>query len=335
MNKYLIGIDIGGTKCAIVLGQCVCTSEGKEDFTFLDRVCFPTEEQGGPDRVIARILSSIRAILSRFSLGTDQLEAIGISCGGPLDHRNGLIQNPPNLYGWCNVPIVKIMEDAFGVPAYLQNDANACALAEWNYGAAKGYENVIFLTFGTGLGAGLILNGQLYNGTNDMAGEVGHVRLEASGPVGYGKAGSFEGFCSGSGIAQLARIKVMEQLQMGARPALCSDIENLDSLTAKTVADAARQEDPLAQEIYFTTGYYLGIGLSILIDILNPEIIVIGSVFERSGDLMQEAMHQAIEKEALSIARKACTVVPAKLGNSIGDYATLSVALHGGKDGKR
>ena len=335
MDKYLIGIDIGGTKCAVVLGHRVFSPERTENFAFLDRICFPTEEQGGSDQVIAKIISSVNEILRKHSFSTDQLEAIGISCGGPLDHRNGLIQNPPNLYGWRDIPIVKIMEDAFGVPAYLQNDANACALAEWKYGAAKGYEDVIFLTFGTGLGAGLILNGQLYNGTNDMAGEVGHVRLEASGPVGYGKAGSFEGFCSGNGIAQLARIKVIEQLQMGIKPALCPDMEGLDSLTAKTVADAARQGDPLAQEIYSTTGHYLGIGLSMLIDILNPEIIVIGSVFERSGDLMQEAMREAIEKEALSIARKACIIVPAKLGNSIGDYATLSVALHGGKDGNR
>lgn len=333
MNKYFIGIDIGGTKCAIVLGQLINSPENSEDFAFLDRISFPTEAQRGPEQVIAGLISAVREILCKFSISTDQLEAIGISCGGPLDHKKGLIQNPPNLYGWDDIPIVQILRDAFGVPTYLQNDANACALAEWKYGAARGYDNVVFLTCGTGLGAGLILNGQLYNGANDMAGEVGHIRLEANGPVGYGKAGSFEGFCSGNGIAQLARIKVMEQLQMGIRPAFCPDMESLESLTAKSVANAARQGDPLAKEIYAISGHYLGLGLSILIDILNPEIVVIGSVYERSGDLMNEEMLKAMEKEALCVARKVCKVVPAKLGNSIGDYATMSVALQGGKDG--
>lgn len=333
MDKYLVGIDIGGTKCAIVLGQRISAQETAEDFAFLDRICFPTEAHRGPEQVIARLICAVKEILGRFSLSTDRLGAIGISCGGPLDHRKGIIQNPPNLYGWDDIPIVQILKDAFGVPTYLQNDANACALAEWKYGAARGCYNAVFLTFGTGLGAGLILNGRLYNGANDMAGEVGHVRLEANGPVGYGKAGSFEGFCSGSGIAQLARIKVMEQLQIGVSPSFCPDMESLDTLTAKSVADAAKQGDPLAKEIYAISGHYLGLGLSILIDILNPEIVVIGSVYERSGDLMNEAMMKAMEKESLSVARKVCKVVPAKLGNSIGDYATLCVALYGGKDG--
>src|SRR5690606_15592063 len=132
------------------------------------------------------------------------LAAIGISCGGPLDSRRGVILSPPNLPGWDRIPVVEVFQQAFKVPVALQNDANAGALAEWLWGAGRGSHNMIFLTFGTGMGAGLILNGQLYSGTNDLAGEVGHIRLAPDGPVGYGKAGSFEGFCSGGGIKQLA-----------------------------------------------------------------------------------------------------------------------------------
>lgn len=331
MDKYLVGIDIGGTKCAVILGQCWLDGNSVEEFTFLDRVCFPTTAYPGPEQVIGQLIAAIQEMLDRNAIARDQICAIGISCGGPLDHKRGLIKNPPNLCGWDNIPIVRLLEDHFGIPTYLQNDANACALAEWKYGAARGCENVVFLTCGTGLGAGLILDGRLYNGTNDMAGEVGHIRLESSGPVGYGKAGSFEGFCSGGGIAQLARLKVMEKLQMGIRPTFCPDMASLDTLTAKAVAEAARAGDPLAKEIYSISGHYLGLGLSLIIDVLNPEMVVIGSVYERSGDLMKDALYAALDKEALALSRNACRIVPAKLGNRIGDYATMSVALHGGK----
>ena len=328
MRKYAIGIDIGGSKCAVILGS-ICCEENNENFEILERNSFGTNDFNGPDQVIHKMIELIHELLRKNKLSNDQILGIGISCGGPLDHVKGIIKNPPNLYGWDDIPIVKMMEDEFHIPAYIQNDANACALAEWKMGAARGYQNVIFLTYGTGLGAGLILNGQIYNGANDMAGEVGHVRMTENGPVGYGKAGSFEGYCSGSGIAQVARAKVLEKLQMGEKTSICPSLEQLDKLTAKSVADAAREGDPLALDIYATSGYYLGLGLSMLIDILNPEVIVIRSIYERSGDLLSETMYQMIEKEALEISRKVCKILPAQLGDSIGDYAALSVAVHG------
>ena len=329
MKKYIVGIDIGGTKCAITLGLRLDSSP-EVDFEILEKICFHTEAHKGPDQVIERLINAIYKLLERRGLNAHQLLAIGISCGGPLDHEAGIIKNPPNLYGWNNIPIVGIMEKEFGVKAFLQNDANACALAEWKYGAGKGCRNMVFLTCGTGLGAGLILNGRLYNGANDMAGEIGHIRMEKNGPVGFGKAGSFEGFCSGNGIAQLARAKVLEKLQMGERPSFCPDVESLEKLSAHCVAQAAKDGDPLAKEIYRISGHYLGLGLSIIIDLLNPEAIILGSVYERSGGLMYEAMMEAIRQEALVTSRSCCKILPAKLGNSIGDYATMTVALHGG-----
>ena len=133
-------------------------------------------------------------------------DSIGISCGGPLDSRRGVIMGPPNLPGWDDVYIVRQIENHYGVQAHLQNDANACAVAEWKFGAGRGKQNVVFMTFGTGLGAGLILDGKLYSGTNDNAGELGHIRLDRFGPVGFGKAGSFEGFCSGRRIARFGAV---------------------------------------------------------------------------------------------------------------------------------
>ena len=332
MKDYVIGIDIVGTKCAVVLGEA---GEADEDCRIFDRICFATEAKRGPDCVIQDLFGAVRALLRCNDICTERLQAIGISCGGPLDHIKGVVKNPPNLYGWDNIPIVDIMEKEFQIPTYIQNDANACALAEWKFGAARGYQHVIFLTYGTGMGAGLILDGKLYNGASNMAGEVGHVRMTESGPVGFGKSGSFEGFCSGGGIAQIARMKVLEKLQIGERPSFCQSFEQIEELSAKTVALAAKGGDPLALDIYETSGYYLGRGLAILIDILNPEIIVLGSVYERSEELLWPCAQRVIEQEALAISREGCRIVPAELGNKIGDYAALSVAIQGGKNGKR
>ena len=153
---------------------------------------------------------------------------------------------------------------------HLQNDANACAVAEWKFGAGRGAENMVFMTFGTGLGAGLILNGKLYSGTNDNAGELGHIHLDKFGPVGYGKAGSFEGFCSGGGLAQLGYVKALEKVQCGEYPMYFKRGMTMADITAKTGADAAVAGDETAIEVYRICGEYLGRGLSVVIDLLNP-----------------------------------------------------------------
>ena len=235
--------------------------------------------------------------------------------------------SPPNLIGWNQVPIVELLKQHFAAPVYLQNDANACALAEWKFGAARGLRHVIFLTFGTGLGAGLILDGRLYHGANDMAGEVGHIRMSENGPVGYGKSGSLEGFCSGGGLVQLARTKIMERLQCGEKPGLLEAAGSLERLSARHIGAAAEAGDELACEILKTSGRYLGLGLSLMIDVLNPEMIVVGSIYQRCEAFMRREMEEAIRREALGRSAGACRVVPAKLGDKIGDYAALCVAF--------
>lgn len=293
-----------------------------------DKIKFPTELQKGVNFSINKILDNIQTILERNNLKKEEISCIGVSCGGPLDSERGIILSPPNLPGWDNIRITGILEKKFGIKVNLQNDANACALAEWKFGAGQGYKNVVFLTFGTGMGAGLILDGRLYNGTNGMAGEIGHVRLSDIGPVGYGKAGSFEGFCSGGGIKQLAEIKVREKLQKGLKVSFCKSYDDLNRLDAKIVADAADNGDEVAKEIYFICGNYLGRGLSILIDILNPEIIIIGSIFCRSEKLLRDAAMDVIDRECIGLSRKVCKIVPSSLGEMVGDYGTLAAALY-------
>lgn len=312
----ILGFDIGGTKCAVITAEW----DGS-NITLLKKEKCETDKSLSPYEIIDKLISLADSILD------GKPDAIGISCGGPLDSKKGVIMNPPNLPGWDNIEIVKRIEDHYKVPTKLQNDANACAVAEWKFGAGKGKNNVIFMTFGTGLGAGLILDGKLYSGTNDNAGELGHIRLDNFGPVGFGKAGSFEGFCSGGGIAQLGYIKAMEKAQSGEYPLYFKKGYTQADVTAKTIADAADAGDQTAIDVYTTCGEYLGKGLSIVIDLLNPEIIVIGSVFARSHNLLWEPARKVIEKEALSISAKCCQVLPAALGEKIGDYAAIATAL--------
>ena len=311
------GLDIGGTKCAALIGRV----EGGS-FTVVAREAFPTPE--GPDAAIARMISLLEELAAR---AEEPMAAIGVSCGGPLSSKEGLILSPPNLPGWDRVPIRDILRDRFSVPVALQNDANACALAEWRFGAGRGCRNMIFLTFGTGMGAGLVLDGKLYAGTNDMAGEEGHMRLAPLGPVGFGKSGSFEGFCSGGGLARFARIRATEALQMGHPFAFCPTTEALEKVSARTVAEAAHAGDADARAIYRECGEWLGRGLAVLADVLNPERIVIGSVFARSEDLLRESCMATLQAEALPHTFSVLSVVPAQLGDSIGDAAALSVAV--------
>ncbi len=310
-----IGVDIGGTKCAVTLGN--------EQGEVLQKIYFETTTVA---ETIDHIFQAVREL---FRIAGENPAAIGISCGGPLDSETGVILSPPNLPGWDEIHIVDRLEEEFKVPVFLQNDADACALAEWKFGAGKSTKNMIFCTFGTGLGAGLILNGMLYTGCCDMAGEVGHMRLSEYGPVGYGKAGSFEGFCSGGGIAQIGMSVAREIFQQGKKPSFCESLSELELITAKKVAECAKQGAEDAKEVYRICGRMLGKGLAVLIDILNPERIVLGSVFARSGELLTEEMYRVLQKECLSRALEHCEIVPAGLGESLGDMAALSVAING------
>lgn len=313
---YILGLDIGGTKCAVVTAECDSGS-----ISLLKKESCATDLKIPPEKMIDRILTLADGILEK------KPDAIGVSCGGPLDCERGVILSPPNLPGWDEVKIVSRLEKHYGVKATLQNDANACAVAEWKFGAGKGLENIIFLTFGTGLGAGLILNGRLYKGTNGNAGEAGHIRLKEAGPVGYGKAGSFEGFCSGGGIAQLAFMKALEKAQSGEYPSYFKKGMTLHEVTAKSVAEAADSGDETALEVYRICGEQLGRGLSVLIDLLNPQAIILGSIFARSQHLLWESTKKAVEKEALPFSSACCRILPAALGESIGDYAAIAAAL--------
>lgn len=304
-----LGIDIGGTKCAVI--------RGNENGEILAKEKIATSDAESTLEKIFEIAGRLK----------ENSVSVGISCGNPLDSENGIILSPPNLVGWDNIKIVDMVKERLGLPAYLCNDANACAIAEWKFGAGIGSRNMIFMTFGTGMGAGFILDGKLYSGTNGNAGEIGHIRLEKFGPVGYGKSGSVEGFASGGGIAQLGKIAALEKIQCGESTLYCNDISELNKVTAKSIADAAKLGDETAISVYKTTGKMLGRIVSILIDIINPDTIVIGSIYQRSSELLFESMNEVIEKEALVDSRESVKIVPAMLGDELGDVAAVALAI--------
>jgi len=313
--NYYAGVDIGGTKTAVLLMD--------ENGRVLQREQFATDVGRGQWKYS---VDKIKTKIAEFT-GVKKIRSIGISCGGPLNSRTGTILSPPNLPGWDEVPIVKILEDEFHIPAFLENDANAGALAEWKFGAGKGYRNVIFLTFGTGLGAGLILDGRLYSGSNDLGGEAGHIRLAEDGPIGYHKRGSFEGFCSGTGLAQMMAFELLCLAEEIGREEMLKKYKEPGQVSGKDVVEWAKSGDELAMRVVQKSGHYLGKGLSILIDLLNPEVIVIGSMGVRLGEMLFSPARKVIEREVLTGAASVCRIVPAQLGEKIGDYAALCVAL--------
>ncbi len=299
--NVLIGLDIGGTKCAVSVGKRM--GEGIE---ILSREEFPTA-----GKLWREVLEAFAERIESWRTAhlEESIAAIGVSCGGPLDSVAGLVLSPPNLPGWDRVPVVKFFTDRFKVPVVLQNDANACALAEWQFGAGRGTRSMVFMTFGTGLGAGIVIDGKIYAGANDNAGEIGHIRLAPAGPVGYNKAGSAEGFCSGSGIARLAKLRF-----------------GLD-ITAKELFSRVRAGDAECTSVFKESAEKLGLLLAYTIDILNPEVICLGGVFMRNADLFLPIINPIIESEALPLAREVCRILPAGLGENVGDFAALALAL--------
>lgn len=320
--QRVLGLDIGGTKCAALLADC------GEQIEILEKIRFETRADLGFAHAKKRLLEAAGELICK---SRTPVRAIGVSCGGPLDSRAGVVQSPPNLPGWDDVPIVSILEDAFGIPAFLQNDANACALVEWKHGAGRGCEDMVFLTMGTGMGAGVIAGGRLLRGARDMAGEVGHLRLEADGPVGYGKAGSFEGFSSGGGIARLAAMLRRDWIAAGERVAWT---ERDGELTTRMLAERAQSSDAHARRVFEVAGDYLGRGIAILADVLNPERVVIGGVYMRCAELIEGSMWRAIRREALELCWRDLQVLPAETGEQIGDFAAAMVAVHGMGAGK-
>lgn len=311
--KY-IGIDLGGTKIAGILadagGNIFCQDK------------IPTKKEEGKERVLARIYSLIRQLMKEAEPG--EVKGIGLCSPGPLNVKTGVIIETPNLK-WENTPVVALMEREFTLPVILENDGNAAAFGEYRYGAARGTSDMIYMTVSTGIGGGIIANGKLVYGRDYSAGEVGHVVILPGGPVcSCGRRGCIEALASGTSIVR----EVKNRLAKGEKSLLQEfGGENLNRLTAKEVEAAAVQGDCLALSVLEKAFYYLGIAVGNLVNILNPEVVVIGGGVSKMGPLLFEPVQKAIGLSAFPHMCRDLPVVPAQLGGEAGTKGMVAL-LH-------
>lgn len=299
-DARVIGLDVGGTKTAIVVG----TPAGE----VIAREAFASDAARG----LAPMLADIEAGVARALDAHGPAAAIGVSIGGPVDAEAGRVLGPPNLPGWDDVPLAAMLSKRFGLPARIEHDAKAGALAEWRYGAGRGSTDMVFLTLGTGIGAGVIANGRLLRGAGNLAGEVGHWRIAPDGPRLYGKRGSLEGWSSGAGLPALAHFLHPDAFD--------------PSIDAVAITRAASEGDPLARDVIAASGAALGRAVALLVDLLAPQTIVLGNLSRRLGPAFLAATCQAATQEALPALIARCTIVDCALGDEIGDKAALAVA---------
>ena len=307
MAKNRIGIDVGGTNVKIALVD----TKGK--IVYSNSV--PTRAEMGYEYTVNNIKQAIYDLLKETKLTTKDIEGIGFGFPGQVDYKAGIVRNAPNIPGWVEVPIAKLIEDEFKIPTRVDNDVRCAALGELNYGAGKGCENLICITVGTGIGSGLILNGKLVRGASNAAGEIGHIKLNMNGgPIcGCGDTGCLEAFASGPSIVAMA-----EDYIRGGKSTKFREMASGGQITPYIVCEAAKAGDPVAQRIFTIMGEYIGIGLASVVNLLNPERIIVGGGVADAGEILLAPMAEALKKRAMKIAGAAVEIVPAQLGNTAG-----------------
>lgn len=305
-KKYSIGVDVGGTNIKIALVD----KEGS--IVYSDTV--PTRAEMGYEYTINNMKKAISDLIAQTKVSKDDISGIGFGFPGQIDCDKGVVLLAPNIPGWVNIPIAKIIEKEFSIPVKVDNDVRCAALAELNYGAGKGAVNMICITVGTGIGSGLIINGKIVRGASNVAGELGHIKLQMhDGPLcGCGDTGCLEAFASGPAIVAMA-----QEYIMGGKSTKYRELANPD-ITPYIVAEAAKQGDVVAKRIFEVIGEYIGIGLVSVINLLNPEKIVIGGGVADAGDLLFDPIKRTIALRAMPIQAKAVQVVHAELGNTAG-----------------
>ena len=322
MKKHVVGIDIGGTKLATV----VADSSGH----ILSKVRKPTLSEKGPEYALGLLFNMVRETINLAGLEQRTISAIGVSCGGPLDTKTGIVYSPPNLPGWDALPLKARLESEFQIPVTIENDANASALAEYRFGGGRGYNAVLYMTMSTGIGGGIVLDGQIYHGANDSAGEVGHQILLPNGPrCGCGKRGCLEALCSGPAIARRAQAVLRKQLaDERASTALLSLTDgHVEDVKSEHVLVAARAGDTLALALVAETAYYMGWGIANLVNILNPDIVLLGTIAIAAGDLLLEPIRETVSKFAMTRPAAAVKIEPAQLGDALGDLAAVALVV--------
>ena len=307
MTLKRIGIDVGGTNVKIAL----VNDEGK----ILYSNSVPTRAEMGYEYTVNNIKQAIYDLLKETKLESKDIQGIGFGFPGQVDYKAGIVRNAPNIPGWVEIPIAKIFEDEFHIPTRVDNDVRCAALGELNYGAGKGCENLICITVGTGIGSGLVVNGKLVRGASNAAGEIGHIKLQMNGgPIcGCGDTGCLEAFASGPAIVALA-----EDYIKGGKSTKYRELANGAPITPYIVCEAVKAGDPVAQRIFTIIGEYIGIGMASVVNLLNPEKIIIGGGVADAGEYLLNPLSETLKKRAMKIAGETVKIVHAELGNTAG-----------------
>ncbi len=311
----IIGVDLGGTKIRAVL------SDGSG--TLLARVESRTEAEKGLDYVLNKIETVVGSVIEKADYS--QLVGMGVGAPGPLNPFTGVVYSPPNLPGWNNVPLRDTMEKRLGLPVFLGNDANLAALGEYTFGAGKDYRYLVYITVSTGVGGGVVEDGRILMGVKGAAGEVGHMSIDLNGPVcNCGNIGCLEIFTCGPAI----RRRTLELLETGRASLLREQVKgNLSEITTEMVAEAAYAGDEVALEIIHQTGIYLGVGVTNILHLFNPEIVVIGGGVSQVGELIFEPLREVVNQRTMPAFREGVPIVPTKLGDDIGLYGAVALVL--------
>jgi glucokinase len=313
--RYVVGIDIGGTN--LVVGT---VPEDGSDIVGL--VSEPTLPEQGADAVLDRIARLARASIAQ-AAGT-HVAGVGVGAPGPLDTTRGIVLLTPNL-GWVNLPLRDRLSEALGLPATLDNDANCAIFGEWWRGAARGAAHVVGLTIGTGIGGGIVLNGEIYHGASDVAGEIGHMSIDSMGRrCKCGNYGCLEAYASGPAIAARA----VEGIEAGAETSLPQYVGgDLAKITAQVVYEAAHDGDPYALEVVRDTAKFLGAGVASVINVFNPEVVVICGGVTLAGDELFVPLRSEVKRRAFRPAVQACRIVPGELQGTAGVYGAAAVFM--------
>ena len=313
----VLAIDMGGTKIRTAIisnkGQIIV----KED-------CLTLADEG-LEAVTGRILSGIDRLLNLRNIDLSQLHSISIAAAGAIDFEKGLITSSPNLPGWHDVPLRDIVRSKYRVDTFLINDASAAALGEHEFGAGRGVDNLILLTVGTGIGGGIIIDGKLYSGPSGSAGEIGHMTIDVNGQrCNCGNTGCLETLASGTAMAREA----IKRIKQGERSSLTEIVEGeIESITAEKVSVAAQGGDSLASEVIFKAATYLGVGMVNLVNIFNPEMIIVGGGVAKLGDLLLDPARQVVRERAFRLSAQAVRIVRTQLGDDSGLLGAVAFAF--------
>ena len=316
-EKVLVGVDLGGTN----LKAGTVTQEGN----VVSRVKAPTHAEDGPEAGIDRIVCSIEQALDESGCSRNDVIAVGCGAPGPLNWTAGIVHTPPNLPGWKDVPLARMLTDRLGITSFIENDANSAGYGENWAGAGREVKDLVALTLGTGIGGAIILDNRLWRGIDGTAGEIGHMIIQVDGrPCNCGSRGCLEQYGSATGIVATAR-----EMVASGRETIITDMAagNLDNLTSKDVYEAYVRGDRLAAEVFAETGRLLGIGLTTLANLLNPEMFVICGGVTAAGDVLFDPMRQTLRELAFREPGERAQVVPAQLGGDAGLIGAAGVAL--------